>query len=200
MIIDDERLNHLVQFTKHAVRCMVVKITSVDLANGECSVDAQDEGGSIYGVPFYGSDPEVGDFCIAWLFDGTIAVMGNAPTKNKITGISDVLTASSGWAMISSGVWYGREFCQFYFNISRTGAAIPAVATGNPGNTQMAQMKAGLPLPISTVGFSMIGGDRQLGGYLDSTGLLMLTFLPPNNAVSTGFTFSGTAAYAYKET
>jgi len=196
-----DQLAHLTQFARHATRTMIVKVTAVDLDGGVCTVDAQDDGGVITDVPFFGNDPVVGDLCLAWVFDGTIAVMGNEPLKNKTIGISNVCNASSGWAMISSAVYYGKELCQFYFNISRTGAAIPAVATGNPGNIAMAQMKTGFPWPLSTVGFTMIGGDRQLGGYLDAvSGVLMLTFTPPNNIISTGFSFNGTASYVYKET
>jgi hypothetical protein len=190
-----DQLQKISHFADHAVRMMVVTITAVDLANGDCSVDADDGGGVIADVPFYGSDPVVGDLCLAWIFDGTIAVMGNAPLKNKITTNTDPITAASGWSIQNAYMDYGAEVAELYLNVTRTGATIAGSTGGDITNSLVAQIRSGLPCPATQVGLSSIGGNRQIGGVLESDGQVYLTFLGPSLTFNTGYTFNASATY-----
>lgn len=191
----DDPLAHLTQFDQRSTRTMIVKIAAVDLANGLCSVNANDDGGNVGQVPFYGYDPAVGDICLAFVFEGTIAVMGNAPLRTKITTVADPVTAASGWAITNSYMDYGREAGEVYLNVTRTGAAIAGSVGGDITNSVVAQIKGGLPLPATQVGLSSIGGNRQIGGVVSSAGVITLTFLGPSLTFNTGFTFNASANF-----
>jgi hypothetical protein len=190
-----DQLQKITQFADHAVRCMVVKITALDLANGACSVDAQDGGGAIAGVPFYGYDPKVGDLCLAWIFDGTIAVMGNAPLTTQIVTYAEPVAAASGWAVTDSSLDYGKESAEIYLNVTRTGVAITGTSGGDITKITVGQVRAGLPLPAKQVGLSPVGGDRQVGGLISPSGVITLSFLGSNLTFDTGFTFNASATY-----
>lgn len=183
------------QFANSGTRTMIVKVTAVDLTNGDCTIDAQDGGGTITDVPFFGNDPAVGDLCLAWVFDGNIVVMGNQGFKNATTLNSDPVTASSGWSITNAYMDYGREVAQLYINVTRTGAQIAGSSGGNITNTNVCQIRSGLPMPATQVGLSSIGGNRQIGGVIQSSGLVTLTFLGPNLTFDTGFTFNATGTY-----
>src|SRR5690349_13629711 len=127
----EDPLAKLVPTDARLVKALVVKITAVDLADGTCTIDANDDGGTITDVPFYVNDPVVDDRCLALQFDSMITVLGNQPLKNKISTDSDVVTAGSGFAIVSSYVHYAREVATLYVNVQRTGTAITAGASGN---------------------------------------------------------------------
>lgn len=190
-----DQLQKITAFADHAVRCMIVKITYVDLPGGVCSVDAQDGGGALADIPFYGNDPAVGDLCMAWIFDGVMTVMGNSPQKSVIRTYADPVTAASGWAISNAYLDYGPEAAELYINVTRTGATIAGSSGGDITNSVVAQIRAGYPMPATQVGLSSIGGNRQIGGVVSSDGVITLSFLGPNLTFNTGYTFNASATY-----
>lgn len=190
-----DQLQKISQFADHATRMMIVKVTAVDLTNGDCTVDPQDGGNTLTDVPFFGNDPIVGDLCLAFSFDGNLVVMGNASLKAKITTNSDPVTAASGWAVQTAYMDYGTEVCELYINMSRTGGNITGSTGGDITNTLVCTVRSGLPFPATQVGISSIGGNRQVGAVLESDGQVYLTFLGPNLTFNTGFTFNASATY-----
>lgn len=193
----DDPLAHLTQFDQRSTRTMIVRIVSVDLTNGLCTVSANDDGGNVGQVPFYGYDPVAGDVCLALVFEGTIAVIGNAPLKTQLRPVNPACSAASGWAMTSSYINYGRESAIFYFNATRTGAAIAGSTGGDITNTVIGTLLAGVPTPSTSVGLSSIGGNRQIGGWLGSDGVITMSFLGPSLTFNTGFTLTASATYTY---
>lgn len=67
-------LTRLAAADPHAVHCYVVTVTAVSAATGTCTVDPNDDGGTLDGISFLGKVPAVGDVLLAFHFDGTLVV------------------------------------------------------------------------------------------------------------------------------
>lgn len=175
-------------FPAHYTQVYVVTVVSV--GNGICTVDPGD-GGTLTEVPYYGT-PMVGTTCPMVLFDGQLAVLGLA----RQSYANPALAPASGWSVtFSSAAWDGA-FCQVYFNITRTGAQIPAASRGNITNSLAATLLAGVPAPAQLTGMAVVGGAMLIGGALTTDRLLNVSFAPPGQPINTGDGFNGSFTYA----
>jgi hypothetical protein len=125
------------------------------------------------------------------LFDGQLAVLGLAPEL----AANPALVASAGWSVTSSSARWDATWGFLYFNVTRTGTAIPGATRGNITNSQVGTLATGVPSASSLAGISVVGGSMLVGGALTTDRLLNISFSPPTLAINTGDTFNGSVVF-----
>lgn len=173
----------------HEVAVYLVVPTAIGA--GVCTVDPG-SGALLYEVPYYGS-PVVGAPTPMLFFDGQLAVLGLA----SVMAANPCFSPQAGWSVTASGARWDGVFCEAYFNITRTGAQIPAASRGNITNSLAAVLLPGVPVPAIHAGMSIVGGSMLIGGNLNQSGELNVCFAPPGQPINTGDSFNGSLAYAY---
>jgi len=138
-----------------------------------------------------------------------ISEVGHTHVMANVTDLSDALalkqtiddsgwltsgiTAASGWSMSSQQYRRLNGYVQGYVTLVRTGATIASTATGNWTNTDLAQLPSGFYNTTGVSGSLLSSAFGGLsGGYIDNTGLLIITAASSGTTLTNGSTYSFT--------